>query len=122
VILKVYTLSNSYSLNVPAAINVVGDIRMAETISVQIHGSEYKLRGDDAALVHNAAGMVNEQMKYVAGKAPTQPLSTVAVLAALNTAELLLTEQERSRREAVDLVRRIDSLAGSLQELIDQEP
>jgi len=95
---------------------------MAETISVQIHGSEYKLRGDDAALVHNAAGMVNEQMKYVAGRAPTQPLSTVAVLAALNTAELLLTEQERSRREAVDLVRRIDSLAGSLQELIDQEP
>jgi cell division protein ZapA (FtsZ GTPase activity inhibitor) len=94
---------------------------MAETITVQIHGLEYKLRGDNASRMHEAAGMVNEQMRYVAGKAPTQPMSTIAVLAALNTAELLMTEQERNRRESGELIRRIDTMANSLQELLEAE-
>ena len=92
---------------------------MAETISVQIHGTEYKLRGEDAARVREAADLVNEQMRFVASKAPTQPTTTIAVLAALNTAELLKSEQERSARESADIVRRINSISGSLRELID---
>jgi cell division protein ZapA (FtsZ GTPase activity inhibitor) len=95
---------------------------MAETITVQIHGSEYKLRGDNAVLVQTAAGMVNEQMRYVSSKAPTQPMSTIAVLAALNTAELLVTEQERSKQESIDVARRLDGFASSLQELLEMEP
>jgi cell division protein ZapA (FtsZ GTPase activity inhibitor) len=94
---------------------------MAETITVQIHGAEYKLRGDNAARMREAAEMVNEQMRYVASKAPTQTSTTVAVLAALNTAELLMTEQERSNRESVDVVRRIDALNISLRELLELE-
>ena len=92
---------------------------MAETISVQIHGTEYKLRGEDAARVREAADLVNEQMRFVAGKAPTQPTTTIAVLAALNTAELLKSEQERSAREASDIVRRINAISASIRELID---
>ena len=91
---------------------------MAETITVQIHGSEYKLRGDNAVRIQQAALMVSEQMQYVSGKAPTQPMSTIAVLAALNTAELLMNEQERSRRESGEIVRRIDSLTASVEELL----
>ncbi|MBS1911626.1 MAG: cell division protein ZapA [Bacteroidetes bacterium] len=91
---------------------------MAETIAVQIHGSEYKLRGDDATRIQQAAGMVNEQMQFVAGKAPTQPVSTIAVLAALNTAEMLMNEQERNKREAGEIVRRINSLTSSMEELL----
>ncbi len=94
---------------------------MAETITVHIHGSEYKLRGEDAARVQDAAQLVNEQMKYVSGKAPTQPPSTIAVLAALNTAELLMNEHDRSRREAVELTRRIESLSASIEELLQVE-
>jgi cell division protein ZapA (FtsZ GTPase activity inhibitor) len=94
---------------------------MAETITVQIHGSEYKLRGENSARMREAAELVNEQMRYVAGKAPTQPSTTIAVLAALNTADLLMTEQERSGREAQDLVRRIDSLNTSLRELLEPD-
>ena len=63
--------------------------------------------------------LVNEQMRFVAGKAPTQPTTTIAVLAALNTAELLKSEQERSARDSADLVRRINSISASIRELID---
>lgn len=91
---------------------------MAETITVQIHGAEYKLRGDNAGRVHHAASLVNEQMRFVASKAPTQSMSTVAVLAALNTAELLITEQEVSQRESSELVRRIDAITEKLEELL----
>jgi cell division protein ZapA (FtsZ GTPase activity inhibitor) len=94
---------------------------MAETITVQIHGSEYKLRGDDSELVHQAAAMVNDQMRFVASKAPTQSMSTVAVLAALNTAELLITEQEIAQRESSEVVRRIDAMTEKLEELLATE-
>lgn len=91
---------------------------MAETITVHIHGSEYKLRGDDAGRIQQAAGMVHEQMQYVSGKAPTQPISTIAVLAALNTAEMLMNEQDRSKRESGEIVRRINSLTSTVEELL----
>ena len=94
---------------------------MPETITVLIHGSESKLRGDNAGRIRDAAEVVNEQMKYVAGKAPTQPTATIAVLAALNTAESLMTEQDRRKREAVDLIRRIDELNESLESLLGAE-
>jgi cell division protein ZapA (FtsZ GTPase activity inhibitor) len=94
---------------------------MAETITVHIHGSEYKLRGEDAARVQEAAQLVNEQMKYVSSKAPTQPSATIAVLAALNTAELLMNEQDRSNREALEVTRRIESLSASIEELLGAE-
>jgi hypothetical protein len=44
------------------------------------------------------------------------------VLAALNTAELLMGEQDRSARESMDLVRRIDALTGSIEELLELDP
>ncbi len=95
---------------------------MAQTITVQIHGTEYKLRGDDTSRMHEAASMVNEQMRFISGKSPTQPISTIAVLAALNTAEVMMGEQERSARESVDLIRRIDALTGSIEDLLASEP
>ncbi|MEO5928363.1 MAG: cell division protein ZapA [Candidatus Kapaibacterium sp.] len=94
---------------------------MVETITVQIHGSEYKLRGDDAARIQEAAGMINEQMRYVSSKSPTQPIATIAVLAALNTAELLMTEQDRAGRESGEIVRRLDSLTSTVEELLQLE-
>jgi len=94
---------------------------MAETISVQIHGTEYKLRGEDASRVTAAAKLVNEQMQAVSGKAPTQPIATVAVLAALNTAELMMNEQDRVVRDASEMTRRVDSLTASIEELLQME-
>ncbi len=94
---------------------------MAETITVQIHGSEYKLRGEDAERVIEAARLVNDQMQFVSSRAPTQPAATVAVLAALNTAELMMNEQERVQREAADLARRLDAMTVTIEELLGSE-
>lgn len=66
--------------------------------------------------------MINEQMRFISSKSPTQPVATLAVLAALNTAELLMGEQDRSARESIDLVRRIDALTGSIEELLELDP
>ena len=88
-----------------------------ETINVTIYNSEYKLRGDDVAAIRHAASLVDEQMKLVAKKAPMQPATTTAVLAALNTAEQLMVEQERSVEAQNRLVERLDRLSGALEEL-----
>ena len=92
-----------------------------QTITVQIHGSEYKLRGDDTARIQEAAGIINEQMRFISSKAPTQPPVTIAVLAALNTDELLIGEQERSRTELKDCSRRLDGMSASIYELLEME-
>lgn len=94
---------------------------MAETITVQIHGSEYKLRGEDAERVMEAARLVNDQMQFVSSRAPTQPVATVAVLAALNTAELLMNEQDRVNREAADIARRLDTMTATIEEMLGSE-
>ena len=96
---------------------------MAETVAVKIFNTEYKLRGDDADRIRRAASIVDEQMQFVASKAPMQPAATTAVLAALNTAEQLLAEQDRSRERGTDIVAHIDSLNNSLRELaeLDEE-
>lgn len=94
---------------------------MAETVAVKIFNTEYKLRGDDSARIRQAASIVDEQMRFVAGKAPMQPAATTAVLAALNTAEQLLSEQDRSRERSNDIVLRIDALTDSLREAIESE-
>jgi len=91
---------------------------MNETITVTIHGVEYKLRGDNAERVRRAAELVNEQMRSVSGRAPAQPTATVAVLAALNAAEQTVSEHDRQRRDAADLVRRIDGLTTSIEGLL----
>jgi hypothetical protein len=43
------------------------------------------------------------------------------VLAALNTAELLITEQEIAQRESSEVVRRIDAMTEKLEELLATE-
>ena len=90
-------------------------------MTVKIFNTEYKLRGDDAERIRKAASIVDGQMQFVATKAPMQPAATTAVLAALNTAEHLLSEQDRSKERAMDVVASLDSLNNSLRELLDSE-
>ena len=89
-----------------------------ETINVTIYNSEYKLRGDDTDGIKKAAALVDEQMKYVATKAPMQSVTTTAVLAALNTAEMLLVEKSRSGEQVVSMVEKIDRLSSNLEGLV----
>lgn len=89
-------------------------------MAVKIFNTEYKLRGDDSGRIREAAAIVDQQMRFVAGKAPMQPAATTAVLAALNTAEQLLSEQDRGRERGNDIVTRIDALTDALRQAIEE--
>ena len=91
----------------------------AETVNVTIYNSEYKLRGEDPDKIRRAAAIIDDQMKRVASKAPMQPAATTAVLAALNTADELLTEQAASRERIAEYLDRLDQLDRRLQSLAD---
>jgi cell division protein ZapA len=74
-------------------------------ISVDIYDQTYHLRGDDGEYIHRLAEIVDGKMRAVASHGKTVDSLRVAVLAALNIADELMT-----------LERRYDSLAGGSQE------
>ena len=71
-------------------------------ISVDIYDQTYHLRGDDPDYIHRLAEIVDAKMRAVASHGKTVDSLRVAVLAALNIADELVT-----------LERRYDALAGS---------
>jgi len=77
----------------------------ADYISVDIYDQTYHLRGDDPDYIHRLADIVDAKMRAVASHGKTVDSLRVAVLAALNIADELVT-----------LERRYDTLAGSSQE------
>jgi len=77
----------------------------ADYISVDIYDQTYNLRGEDPDYIHRLADIVDAKMRAVASHGKTVDSLRVAVLAALNIADELVT-----------LERRYDTLAGSSQE------
>ncbi len=90
-----------------------------ESVSVNIYNSEYKLRGEDPDQIRRAATFVDQQMRSVASRVPMQPATTTAVLAALNTAEELMSEQAKARTWGADVVMRLNELDDALKQLLD---
>ena len=77
----------------------------ANYISVDIYDQTYHLRGDDGEYIRRLAEIVDAKMRTVASHGKTVDSLRVAVLAALNIADELVT-----------LERRYDTLAGGSQE------
>lgn len=82
----------------------------ARTISVHIHGHEYRIRStEDAGFVREVALYVDEVMHRIASRMTSGTASQVAVLAALNIAEELFRErrdgQALSSRQIDDRLR-----------------
>jgi cell division protein ZapA len=66
------------------------------TISVQIFGKSYPLRGDaDQEYTQKLAQFVEEQMQKVAEQSSAVDTQKIAVLAALNIANELFLEREK---------------------------
>ena len=85
------------------------------TIPVEILGQEYRIRSDhDAATIRRAAALVNETMAKVRDRTGTVDTLDIAVLAALNIANHLV-----SLRDASGSTSQGDSVRSDhLQELI----
>jgi cell division protein ZapA len=77
---------------------------VAQSVSVDIYDQIYHLRGTDPAYIERLAAIVDAKMRAVSAHGNTVDSLRVAVLAALNIADELLTARQR-----------LDSLAGSLQ-------
>lgn len=83
-----------------------------ESVTVNIFGKEYTLRGDaEAEYVREVAAFVDRRMSEVARGTPVASTARVAILAAVNIADELLREQRRRLKDQATLEDRSDQLA-----------
>ena len=75
-----------------------------QSIAVEIYDQIYHLRGTDPAYIERLAAIVDAKMRAVSAHGNTVDSLRVAVLAALNIADELVTARQR-----------LDSLAGTIQ-------
>jgi cell division protein ZapA len=67
----------------------------AQSVTVNIYDNAYQLRGTDPAHIQKIADIVDSKMRAVAQRGTTVDSLRVAVLAALNIADEMLTMQMR---------------------------
>jgi cell division protein ZapA len=77
---------------------------VSQSVAVDIYDQVYNLRGTDPAYIERLAQIVDAKMRAVSAHGNTVDSLRVAVLAALNIADELVTARQR-----------LDSLSGSLQ-------
>lgn len=97
-----------------------------EAVSVEIYDQIYNLRGSDGEYIQQLAAVVNAKMRAVAAHGGTADSLRVAVLAALNIADELMSLRARydalagSVDSAEDSMRsRADTLSEMLDELLE---
>lgn len=96
------------------------------SVAVDIYDQIYHLRGSDPAYLDRLAGLVDSKMRAVAATGATVDSLRVAVLAALNLADELVTLRVRHeaatqhlRQTQREVRSRTGSLAGMLDEVLD---
>jgi cell division protein ZapA len=109
-----------------AASNGPGGAPAPDAVSVEIYDQIYNLRGTDDAYIQQIAALVDAKMRAVAAHGGTADSLRVAVLAALNIADELLTLRTRydtlagSVDSAEDSMRsRADTLSEMLDDLLE---
>jgi cell division protein ZapA len=69
----------------------------AKSVTVEIYDQPYHLRGQDPVYIERLANLVDTKMRAVAAQGTTVDSLRVAVLAAINIADELMTLQSRHR-------------------------
>ena len=103
--------------------NSSGSSSIPEAVSVDIYDQIYNLRGTDAEYIQQLANLVDAKMRAVAAHGGTADSLRVAVLAALNIADELLSLRARYDALAGGMDRSEDSMrtrAGTLSEMLDK--
>ena len=95
---------------------------LAEYVTVDIYDQTYHLSGQDAGYIRGLAELVDARMRAVAQRGRTVDSLRVAVLAALNLADELLSQAAAGSGGDVRLVQaRAASLRGLLDEVLEEE-
>lgn len=100
-----------------------GPAATPEAVSVEIYDQIYNLRGTDAEYIQQLATLVDAKMRAVAAHGGTADSLRVAVLAALNISDELLSLRARYDALAGSVDRSEDSMrsrAGTLSEMLDE--
>jgi len=108
----------------PAPNTTNGD---SDYISVDIYDQTYHLRGDDPEYIRHLAEIVDAKMRAVASHGKTVDSLRVAVLAALNIADELVTAERRydalagSQESRAAMRTRAHTLAGLLDSVLGED-
>lgn len=86
---------------------------------VDIYDQIYRLRGPDPEYLQQLAALVDAKMRAVAQHGTTVDSLRVAVLAALNIADELVTQQQQRDALAGNVARTIKSRTETLAEMLD---
>jgi cell division protein ZapA len=100
-----------------------GGAPIPEAVSVDIYDQIYNLRGTDAEYIQQLAALVDSKMRAVAAHGGTADSLRVAVLAALNISDELLSLRARYDALASGIGRSEESMrsrAGTLSEMLDE--
>lgn len=93
----------------------------SRTVSVEIYGERYLLKGDaaDSEYVRRLAAVVDRKIREAAGHLPATPLAKLAILAAINLAhDCLQLQEDGSKKDHViaHVSQRTKDLIDSIEE------
>lgn len=91
----------------------------SSSIAVDIYDQVYHLRGPDPVYLERLAALVDAKMRAVAQHGTTVDSLRVAVLAALNIADELVTLRRQRETLSGDIERTIQSRTETLAEMLD---
>lgn len=93
-----------------------------QVVNVSIYGSEYPIRAQlsDEEYLRKVAAFVDTRMREINQSMKPSTTLKVAILAALNIADELLTTQEEDKRVLNSYQEKITSLSSRLDQLMDQ--
>ena len=90
----------------------------SKTIRVTIFGDEYPLRAEgeaDTEYMTRVAEHVDRAMRTIADRSPSMPAAKVAILAALNITDEMMSTQRETERKNIGLEERAQVLRGKLE-------
>jgi len=93
-----------------------------QVVSVSIYGNDYPIRAQlsDEEYVRKVAAFVDGRMREINEAMKPSTTLKIAILAALNIADELMSTQEESRRVIDSYQEKITSLSGRLDQMMDQ--
>ena len=94
---------------------------MIQSIRVKIGGKEYTLRGEDEQKVRSCAAEVDSQFQELQGKLQDQSTATLAVVSALNLAEINYDLKSQSAADTAFISSEFDKMSAFLEQCWKKE-
>lgn len=94
---------------------------MIQSIRVKIGGKEYTLRGEDEQKIRSCASEVDSQFQELQGKLQDQSTATLAVVSALNLAEINYDLKRQSASDTAFISLEFDKMSAFLEQCWKKE-